>query len=466
MPELLKELHSCSIGGHLGAEKTLQKAQLKYYWYGMQSDVKRWCMSCQDCASSKTTPPMARAPLVQDQVKYPFERIAMDIVGPLTSTQNENRYILVVSDYFTKWPEAFALRDHKAATVAKVLVDEVFCRYGVPAQLHADQGRDFESKLIQEICKLMEIEKTRTTAYHPQSDGLVERLNRTLVQMLRTVGAENQKDWDEKLPKILLAYRSSVHSTTKFTPHFLMFGREVHLPIDIMFGGTEERFQSENQYAKKTQEVLEQAFETVHTNIKQAQQSQKRYYDSKIRGVPLIVGDQVMLYLPAHKKGLSKKLHKCWDGPWTVKKKITEVLYRIHKPGTRRKPVVHFNRLRKYEKWEPHDDTVTQETITKKSEVRPTTNEPQTDHIVQPGTIPHSILIEQRNIPADNIPPDLGEHSDNEDQNPIIVDAPGPVAQPEAIEPELGPGVDAWEPQRTRVGRAINKPPRYEDFVM
>ena len=160
----------------------------------------------------------------------------MDVVGPLPRTEAGNRFILVVSDYFTKWPEAFDLKDHKAETIAAVLVDEVICRHGVPLSIHTDQGRDFESTLLKNMCELLEVEKTRTTAYHPESDGLVERLNKTLVTMLRTCVDEEQKNWDTLLPKILLGYRTSVQTTTGYSPFRLVYGREAMLPVDIMFG--------------------------------------------------------------------------------------------------------------------------------------------------------------------------------------------------------------------------------------
>ena len=108
----------------------------------------------------------------------------MDIIGPFPKTELGNEYILIVCDYFTRWTESFPLPNLEATTVARVLVNEYICRFGVPEQLHTDQGRNFESKLIQEICKLLEIHKTRSSPYHPQSDGLVERFNRTLEAML------------------------------------------------------------------------------------------------------------------------------------------------------------------------------------------------------------------------------------------------------------------------------------------
>ena len=132
-----------------------------------------------------------------------MERIATDILGPLPETDKRNRYILVISDYFTKWVEAFPIPDQRAETVAKCLVDEVIRRFGVPNYIHSDQGRQFESELYQEVSFLLDIKKTRTTPYHPQSDGMVERFNKTLEALLHAFVNEEHSDWDERLPMFL-----------------------------------------------------------------------------------------------------------------------------------------------------------------------------------------------------------------------------------------------------------------------
>ncbi|KRX21064.1 Gag-Pol polyprotein [Trichinella nelsoni] len=156
----------------------------------------------------------------------------MDLVGPLEETRCVNRYILVVCDYFSKWPEAFPLPDAEAITVATALVKGILCRYGAPETSHSDQGRNFEAEVIREVCRLFGV--ARTTAYHPQPDGLVERINRTLIDMLAKVSIDQPEDWDVHLDRVLLAYRSSVHHTTDDTPCRILFGRELRLPVDVM----------------------------------------------------------------------------------------------------------------------------------------------------------------------------------------------------------------------------------------
>ena len=200
----------------------------------------------------------------------------MNIVVPVPKTDRNNRYILVIPDYFTKWPEPLAHPDHGAETIAEKLVDDVICRHGAPRMIHTDQGKDFDSKLIKALCELLEIEKTRTTQ-QLESDGLMERLNKTLITMIRSLVDEEQKTWDTILPKVLLGYRSSVQSTTGYSPFYLMHGSEVMLPIDIMFRGVKERF------VDKQRSQLEKAYGTVRKNANLKQCRQKYYYDRKVQ---------------------------------------------------------------------------------------------------------------------------------------------------------------------------------------
>lgn len=157
-------------------------------------------------------------------------------MGGLHKTNNGNEYIIVVGDYFSKWKEAYAVSDHTALTVADKLATEFITHYGVPNQIRTDQGRKFESELFSELCRLLGIEKTRTTPYRPQSDGLVERFNRTIVAMLSAFVNENKDDWDAHLPYLMMAYRATPHISTKCSPNLLIIGREISCALDIMMG--------------------------------------------------------------------------------------------------------------------------------------------------------------------------------------------------------------------------------------
>ena len=175
--EILKQVHNHKTASHLGVTKTLYNVRQRFYWPGNRADIRRWCHCCKECNIRKPKVGPKKSPLKQKIVGMPWEWIAMDIMGPLPKSNSGNLYILVIGDYFTKWTESNALKDHTAQTIADVLVNQWICRFGVPRIIHTDQGRDFESNLIHEMCHLLDIEKTRTCPYRPQSDGMVGRFN-------------------------------------------------------------------------------------------------------------------------------------------------------------------------------------------------------------------------------------------------------------------------------------------------
>ncbi len=348
--DVMQNLHNGPAGCHLGIAKTLAKIRQRFFWYGMSNDVQEWCRMCLDCARRKSPTRAPRAPLVNIKTGNPMERVALDILGPLPSTVRGNKYIVVIADYFTRWTEAFALPNQEAATVAETLVSQWICRFGAPDSIHTDQGPNFESRLFKEVCNLLGIDKTRTTPYHPQSDGLVERMNRTILTMLSIKVAEDDT-WDRHLPEILMAYRASTHESTGFTPFRLVFGREIHLPIDVMFGSAHEFDLEVVPYVRELRARMTDAFTMVRERVQAAQQRQKDYYDRRATGGRFKVGDRVWLYSPAVPRGRTPKFHCPWKGPYVVVKVISDVTYRIQLEGQggrrrRQRIVTHFNRLK------------------------------------------------------------------------------------------------------------------------
>ena len=340
VPSVLQELHNGPFAGHLGYFKTLCKVRARFYWPGLTQDVRRWCRECKQCASRKSNgkTPRAPAPLLTSQVGQPMERMAFDILGPLPLTERRNRYIVVIGDYYTKWIEAFAIPNQEAKTVAKIFLDEFVCRFGAPTYLHTDQGRNFESTIFKELCLLLGIKKTRTTPYHPQSDGFIESFNRTLENMLSMYVNENHTDWDLHLQHVMLAYRSKVQETTGPTPHFLLTGREVTVPTDVMFGHAPEVPRPVPEYVAHVRNTLEAAFRTVRDRTQAQQRRQKTYYDRRCHGNPYSVGDLVWLHVPYVK-----------HGPYRIAKKLSDSTYRIKSIDGKRKrqrQIVHFDRLK------------------------------------------------------------------------------------------------------------------------
>ena len=344
--QVLKELHEGPVnGGHLGSQKLLSALKDRFYWPGHASDVKDWCNTCYICATRKSPIPAKRAPLQPITCDYPLEKVAADIVGPFPVSKTGNKYILVVMDYFTRWAEAYAIPNQEATTVASKLVDEFFCRFSVPSQLHSDQGRQFESSLIKEICKLLDIKKSRTTPYHPEGDGLVERYNKTLLHMLSTTSAHD-KDWEQHIRQVCMAYNSTTQATTGYSPFFLMFGRKPQLPIDLSCGTASKERKYVNEYVTDLQSSFRRAYQEVRKSVSDAQEHQKQRYDQQNSSVCYEVGDLVWLHSSVVPQAQSKKLHRPWKGPFVILKCMSSRTYCIQSLATRKQSVVHFNRLK------------------------------------------------------------------------------------------------------------------------
>ncbi|VEN45007.1 unnamed protein product [Callosobruchus maculatus] len=343
--EVLGEIHSGTNGGHLGVAKALEKVRERFYWFRCKEDVKEWCRKCTVCAASNGPQRRKKAPMRQYNVGSPFERIAIDVAGPFPESEAGNKYIVVVIDYFSKWVEAYALPNQEAATVSDALVKDWTCRFGVPLELHSDQGRNFESALFQNVCETLGIRKTRTTALHPQSDGMVERINRTVNRYLAKVVSDHQRDWDSWLHLFLLAYRSAVHETTGETPASIVFGREHRLPCDLMFSCKPGDDVAGEDYNANLRRRMDEAHEKVRHNIRTASDRMKMTYDVGSSETAYQPGDLVWLCSPQKRRGLPPKLQSSWEGPYEVVKKINDVIYRIKKANGGKPRVVHFNRL-------------------------------------------------------------------------------------------------------------------------
>uniref|UniRef100_A0A669BLT9 Gypsy retrotransposon integrase-like protein 1 n=1 Tax=Oreochromis niloticus TaxID=8128 RepID=A0A669BLT9_ORENI len=356
--QVLELVHGSVGAGHYGNAKTLRRLRGRFYWPGCRRDVELHVHCCDTCTAQKGPTQRSTAPLQQYLVGAPMERVGVDVLGPFPVTESGNWYVLVAMDYFTKWPEAYAVPDQSASTTAEKLVEEMFTRFGVPAELHSDQGRNFESKVFGEICRRLGVEKTRTTPLHPQSDGLVERFNRTLATQLAILTSRHQRDWDRHLPLVLWSYRTAVQESSQCTPAALMFGRELRTPVDLVFGSPPEPGivgGPEMDYYRRLRERLQ----VVHDYTRQAQASagvrQKRAYDTRCRGGAFVPGDKVWVYCPVRKRGVSPKLCSHWQGPAEVVERLTEVVYRVRMPGPGRLVVLHQDRLSPYRPLTPAD---------------------------------------------------------------------------------------------------------------
>ena len=273
--------HEIPLAGHLGVEKTRQRILRRFYWPTIFKDVEEYCRCCDRCQKTNTrkAPPAPLIPL--PIIAEPFRRIAMDIVGPLPRSRLGNRFILVICDYATRYPEAIPLRSIDAVHVAEELI-KVFARVGVPEEILTDQGSNFTSQLLAELYRLLHVHPIRTSPYHPQTDGLVERFNQTLKNMLRKAATEEGKDWDKLVPYLLFAYREVPQASTGFFPFELLYGRDVRGPLDILRESWESSQKSNESiisYVLSTRDKLLKMSELVQENLSKAQSRQKSWYD-------------------------------------------------------------------------------------------------------------------------------------------------------------------------------------------
>ena len=313
--QLFKEAHEGSFSGHLREVKIHSQLCRQYWWPGMRKDITHWCRACLLCATRSVGHPV-KPPLTPIPVKGPFDRVGVDVVQ-LPMTRRGNKYAVVFMDYLTKWPEVFATPNQTAPTIAKIFVEEIVSRHGVPHQLLSDRGPSFLSKLFLGVCSLLGTKKVNTSAYHPQTDGLVERFNRTLINMLsKRVGA---REWDELLPYVLFAYRSMLQTSTGESPFRLLYGRDPQLPTEAVLCPPVQRdlIQLDDYNTTMTQ-MMSEAWELAQRNLKKAQKKQKFHHDKKSRNSDFQVGDRVFVFMPVLKSGPAHKLARPFKGPFRV----------------------------------------------------------------------------------------------------------------------------------------------------
>ena len=216
--------------------------------------------------------------------------------------------------------------------------------------IHTDQGSNFESLLFKEMCKVLNAEKTRTTAYRPQSDGLVERANRTIQNMLASYVNDNQTNWDEYISLVTMAYNSSVQTSTGFSPSQMMYGREMTLPLDLVLGKpVSTEIENDTCYANELTDKMEEIHNLARKNLELSSGVQKRAYDHKIKQNTYCVGDAVWFYEPKSKRGnKNKKLARPWTGPFIIIRKLNDVIYKIQKNAKSKAKIVHHDRLKAY----------------------------------------------------------------------------------------------------------------------
>ncbi|KAK3755807.1 hypothetical protein QZH41_003192 [Actinostola sp. cb2023] len=290
--------------GHQGVERTSQLLRRRCYWPGLHSDVDVWIKKCERCTLSKMPLPRIRPPMGNLLATKPLEVLAVDFTL-LEPASDGRENVLVMTDVFTKFTLAIPTRDQKANTTAKLILKEWFMRYGVPNRIHSDQGRNFESEVIMELCGLYGIKKSRTTPYHPQGNAQFERFNRTMHDLLRSLPPHKKRKWTEHLPELLYAYNATPHSSTGYSPYYLMFCREPRLPVDLLLGAEEDvEDEIQNDWLATHMSRLRDAYLKAGEHLEQAAERRKKASDQTAFDDPLEIGQ--LVYLRNKVKGRNK----------------------------------------------------------------------------------------------------------------------------------------------------------------
>ncbi len=270
-------------------------------------------------------------------------------------TPKGNRYVLIVEDYFTKFVNLHALPSQTAQSVAQCLFGDYVLVHDILEVLHSDQGRQFEAEVVQRLCQLLGIKKTRTAPYNPESNGMVERFNRTLIHQLAKTLLACEGEWDDYLKQTAFAYNTSVHASTNYTPYYLTHGRKARVPVDVLVLSQQERssvFSSQRDYVTSMAGKLELAFGAARQSSTAAREKQELYHDGRVRYKPYAVGDLVWLRNPTEDQ---MKLAPHWKGPFRVLAVLGSqgepgLTYSIGYPldSDRQKQVVHYDRQKPY----------------------------------------------------------------------------------------------------------------------
>lgn len=276
---IFRENHESPLAGHAGFLRTYRRIKENYKWPNMKSDIKNLIKHCQSCQTNKHDNKTVRAPMeITTTSERPFQRLAIDVVGPLDLTENGNRFIITMQDDLTKYSYAIPVPNHEAKTIANELLKFITI-FGIPESILSDQGSDFTSNTIKELNKLFKIKHILSSPYHPQTNGALERSHLTLKEYLRHYISKNHTDWDEYVPLAMFTYNTHYHKSTNYSPHELLFGHKAIIPSTI--NSKPEFKYSYEDYYSNLKLKLQKSFEIARENILKSKQNSKANYDKK-----------------------------------------------------------------------------------------------------------------------------------------------------------------------------------------
>lgn len=317
---IIQTFHEGALGGHKGINKTLEKMSAEFYWKHQRAEVEQFVRSCLDCQKKKRVKIKTKLPMViTDTPARAFDKVAMDFHGPLESSKKGNVWILTILDLLTKWLITVPVKRATAEETAKALVDHLICPYGPPSAILTDQGSVFQGRMLEGFARMFKIRKYRSSAFHPQSNGSLERTHGPLVEYIKQYSGKTG-DWDDWLPLAAHAHNTCRHETTGYTPFELVRGFRARTPSHFP---PAHELRVYDEYLEELEKHLRELQTLAGLNSIQAKYRSKSYYDRKVKAVHFREGEKV--YLINERKG--KKHEKdAYVGPY----EITRINYKLH----------------------------------------------------------------------------------------------------------------------------------------
>ena len=296
--------HSSILGAHMGCTKTLSRIMTKFYWPGIQSQVKRYVLSCDVCQRTVYKGSVPKASLGSLPLySIPFQHVCVDLIGPIIPCSDRNhQYIITLIDLTTIYPKAMALTNAKTETVAEALLS-FYSRIGIPEKITTDQGSQFMSDVMKEVYRLLSIQHRPTVPWHPMANGVCEAYNGVLKKMLKRLCSERVKDWDRYIDACLFAYRETPHTSTGFSPFELVQGRTVRGPMTILKElwtkeSVDPEVKTTYQFVLDLRDRIQDTCELARQELAKVQLRNQGYYNKKAKDRSFSVGDKVLLLLP------------------------------------------------------------------------------------------------------------------------------------------------------------------------
>jgi transposase InsO family protein len=432
--------HEPQFAAHPGRKRTFELISLRYWWPKMRQTVEDFVTRCDACMRRKSSFEF-RAPLGDvEEPTEPFQVTAMDITGPYLLTPRKNKYLLTFIDHYTRYAEAYPIPDQTAETCARVYATQIITRHGCGSTLITDQGRAFVSAFFKEVCKILKVRKVQTSAYHPSSNGIVERFHKTLHDGLSHYIDSSGTNWDNVVPFFLMAHRGTPSCSTGYSPYYLLHGREMKIPTEDDLTAKLSPEAQNADFAHRLEDLksnLRKAFEIVRQNNKKSHQTNKSRYDKRAKERTFEMGDIVYLFSPAKKTGQCQKFRKFWAGPYKITGRLSELNYKIVDMKGK-ELVVHVNRLKKafnQDIWRPKTGT------DKGRKMRTRAEEEEDEEIIQSRPMVDNEVTEpqvandmvEAEVSEPQVEPDLGQQTPQRPE-PLTTPVPARTQPRESVD--------------------------------